>query len=96
MESPPRGPHCHPSTTAFASAMSFARYSTSSMSRASAIAVISCDGTCESLTRSPIVGFWHKDIGRWKVAPEHLSGEELIPTYWMKIPEVPQAVVICY
>jgi hypothetical protein len=45
---------------------------------------------------SPIVGFWHKDIGQWKVAPEHLSGEELIPTYWMKIPEVPQAVVICY
>ena len=31
-----------------------------------------------------------------EVAPEHLSGEELIPTYWMKIPEVPQAVVICY
>ena len=40
---------------------------------------------------SPIVGFWHKDIEQWRVAPEHLSGEVLIPTYWTKIPEVPKA-----
>jgi hypothetical protein len=40
---------------------------------------------------SPIVGFWHKDIEQWRVAPEHLSGEELIPTYWTKIPDVPKA-----
>jgi hypothetical protein len=27
----------------------------------------------------PVVGFWHKSIKKWKVAPEHLSGDELIP-----------------
>jgi hypothetical protein len=30
----------------------------------------------------PIVGFWHDIISEWRVAPEHLSDEALIATYW--------------
>jgi hypothetical protein len=38
----------------------------------------------------PVVGFWHKSIGRWKVFPEDLNrGEELIPTYWVELPKAP-------
>ena len=40
---------------------------------------------------SPIVGFWHKSIERWKVAPEHLNREEeLGPSHWVEIPEPPK------
>jgi hypothetical protein len=40
---------------------------------------------------SAIVGFWHKSIERWKVAPEHLNREEeLMPTHWMEIPDPPK------
>ena len=40
---------------------------------------------------SPIVGFWHKSIERWKVAPEHLNREEeLVPSHWAEIPEPPK------
>jgi hypothetical protein len=38
----------------------------------------------------PVVGFWHKSIGQWKVFPEDLNrGEELIPTYWAELPKAP-------
>ena len=39
--------------------------------------------------RFPVVGFWHKSIERWKVAPELLSKEELSPTYWTELPSEP-------
>jgi hypothetical protein len=38
----------------------------------------------------PIVGFWHRFVQQWKVSPEHLNeGEELIPSYWMELPNSP-------
>ena len=38
----------------------------------------------------PIVGFWHRSVGRWKVAPEVLNApEDLIPTYWAPSPKPP-------
>lgn len=38
-----------------------------------------------------IVGFWHRAIARWKVAPEHLNAqEELIATHWAPLPQPPQ------
>lgn len=40
----------------------------------------------------PVVGFWHRSIDRWKVAPEDLNGsEELIATHWAALPEPPNA-----
>jgi hypothetical protein len=42
-------------------------------------------------TFAPIVGFWNKQLTLWKVAPECLNrGEELIPSHWMEIPELPE------
>jgi hypothetical protein len=39
-----------------------------------------------------IVGFWHRSIGKWKVAPEHLNPqEELHATHWAPIPKPPEA-----
>jgi hypothetical protein len=37
-----------------------------------------------------IVGFWHRAIGRWKVSPEELNGQEdLIAVLWSALPEPP-------
>ena len=38
----------------------------------------------------PIVGFWHRAIMRWKVAPENLNPQEaLIATHWAPLPAKP-------
>jgi len=37
-----------------------------------------------------VVGFWHREIERWKVAPEYLNREEdLHPFHWMELPKPP-------
>jgi len=37
-----------------------------------------------------VVGFWHREIERWKVAPEYLNREEdLHPSHWMELPKPP-------
>jgi hypothetical protein len=38
----------------------------------------------------PVVGYWHRSIERWKIAPDHLGrGEELVPSYWTEVPKAP-------
>jgi hypothetical protein len=40
----------------------------------------------------PIIGFWHRLIEQWKVAPEHLNNSEVLtPSYWADIPEAPKS-----
>jgi hypothetical protein len=42
----------------------------------------------------PIVGFWHRAIMQWKVAPEQLNAQEtLIATKWVPIPPAPVAAL---
>ena len=42
-------------------------------------------------TPAPVVGFWNKHVMQWKVASEYLSqADELIPSHWMEIPELPR------
>jgi hypothetical protein len=39
---------------------------------------------------SRVVGYWHKKIERWRPAPAWMdSGEDLLPTHWTEIPELP-------
>lgn len=37
----------------------------------------------------PMVGFWPSSIVGWAVYPQHLSGEQLIPTHWAELPASP-------
>lgn len=39
---------------------------------------------------SPIVGFWHRSIRCWKVAPEILCESEVLDArYWTELPNPP-------
>jgi len=39
---------------------------------------------------SPVVGFWHRSIGRWKIAPEILSKSEVLDARcWTELPAPP-------
>ena len=41
---------------------------------------------------SPIVGYWDRSIGQWKVAPEHLNREEeLVPSHWSEFSRPPKS-----
>lgn len=49
------------------------------------------NGPPENPAFYPIVGFWHRLIEKWKVAPEHLNQEEeLIASHWAALPEPPK------
>ena len=36
-----------------------------------------------------IVGFWHHSIKEWKIWPEHMGGELLLPSHWLELPVPP-------
>ena len=51
-----------------------------------------CKSTPPDGIYSPIVGYWDRSIGQWKVAPEHLNREEeLVPSHWSEFSRPPKS-----